>query len=86
MKSNVATALGNWGLRPPLGDGELCAHLTQCGVGRIKMKCVGRSRCVGAGRIKMKLGKFHLDPSNRLATIHQRYRQDTTGQTQTTVR
>jgi len=29
--------------------------------------------------------KFHLDPSNRLATIHQRYRQ--TGQTgQTTVR
>jgi len=27
--------------------------------------------------------KFHLDPSNRLATIHQRYtdRQDRTGQT-----
>jgi len=25
--------------------------------------------------------KFHLDPSNRLAAIHQRYRQDGTGQT-----
>jgi len=25
--------------------------------------------------------KFHLDPSNRLATIHQRHRQDRTGQT-----
>jgi len=25
--------------------------------------------------------KFHVDPSNRLATIHQRYRQDRTGQT-----
>jgi len=24
--------------------------------------------------------KFHLDPSNRLATIHQCYRQDRTGQ------
>jgi len=31
--------------------------------------------------------KFHLDPSNRLATVHQRHRQDgQTGQTgQTTV-
>jgi len=30
--------------------------------------------------------KFHLDPSNRLATIHQRYRQDRTGQDrQTTI-
>jgi len=30
--------------------------------------------------------KFHLDPSNRLATVHERYRQDKTGQTgQTTV-
>jgi len=25
--------------------------------------------------------KFHLDPSNRLATTHQRYKQDRTGQT-----
>ena len=25
--------------------------------------------------------KFHLDPSNRLATIHQRYRQDSTDRT-----
>jgi len=25
--------------------------------------------------------KFHLDPSNRVATIHQRHRQDMTGQT-----
>jgi len=25
--------------------------------------------------------KFHLDPSNRLATVHQRYRQDTIDRT-----
>ena len=30
--------------------------------------------------------KFHLDPSNSLATIHQRYRQDRTGQTGQTER
>ena len=27
--------------------------------------------------------KFHLDPSNRLATVHERYRQDRTGQDRT---
>ena len=49
----------------PLGEGELGPHLTQCGQGR--------------GLPAVLHAKFHLDPSNRLATIHQRYRQ--TGQT-----
>ena len=40
-----------------------CRHLTQCGR--------PRPTCMHA--------KFHLDLSNRLATIHQRYRQDMTG-------
>ena len=30
--------------------------------------------------------KFHLDPSNRLATIHQRYRQTDTGQRSDSIR
>jgi len=50
----------NWGLRPPLGEGELGLHLTQCGQAEAYLHA-----------------KFHLDPSNRLATIRQRY----TGQT-----
>jgi len=29
--------------------------------------------------------KFHLDPSNRLATVHERHRQDRTDRTETTV-
>ena len=50
--------------------GELGPHRTQCGQGRGLPPC----------RIK-----FHLDPSNRLATMYQRYRQ--TGEDrQTTVR
>jgi len=28
--------------------------------------------------------KFHLDPSNRLATVHERYRQDRTDRTDRT--
>jgi len=47
--------------------GEVCPHLTQCGLG---------------GGLYLH-AKWHLDPFNRLATIHQRYRQ--TGQTRTTV-
>jgi len=50
----------NWGGQCPFGGGELGPHLTQCGQGR------GLPACQV---------KFHLDPSNRLATIHQRYRQ-----------
>ena len=51
-----------------LGGGKLGLHLTQC-----------------CQRVEAYLqAKFHLDPSNRLATVHQRYRQ--TGQDrQTTV-
>jgi len=57
------------GLRPFWG-GELGPHLTQCGQGR------GLSAC------QLPTAKFHLDPSNRLATVHQRYRlTDRTGQT-----
>jgi len=48
----------------PLGEGELGPHLTQCGQGR------GLPACP----------VFHLDPSNRLATVHERYRQDRIGQ------
>jgi len=44
----------------PLGEGELGPHLTQC--------CQGRPAYLHA--------KFHLDLSNRLATVHERYRQD----------
>jgi len=46
----------------PLGDGELGPHLTQY---------VARANAYLQA-------KFHLDPSNRLATVHERYRQ--TGQ------
>jgi len=41
--------------------GELRPHLTQCRLGR--------------GLPRYLRTKWHLDPSNRLATIHQRYRQ-----------
>ena len=44
----------------PLGEGELGPHLTQCGKGR---------------GLPAWNAKFHLDPPDRLATIHQRYRQ-----------
>ena len=46
-----------------MGEGELGLgpHLTQCGQGR------GIPAC--------QLAKFHLDPSNRLATVHERHRQ-----------
>jgi len=51
----------------PCGEGELDPHLTQC----------------GQGRGLYLHAKFHLDPSNRLATVHERYRQTgrQTGQT-----
>ena len=53
----------------PLGEGELGPHLTQRGHGR----CLRAEAYLHA--------KFHLDPSNRVATMHQRYRQtDRTGQ------
>jgi len=45
----------------PLGEGELGPHLTQCGQDR------GLPAC--------QLAKFRLDPSNRLATVHERHRQ-----------
>jgi len=51
----------NWEGAVPLWKLELGPHLTQCGQGR------------GLGYLH---AKFHLDPSNPLATIHQRYRQD----------
>jgi len=41
--------------------GELRPDLTQCRLGR------------GTAYVRT---KWHLDPSNRLVTIHQRYRQD----------
>jgi len=48
-------------------------HLTQCGLGGWAETYVH--------------AKFHLDPSNHLATIHQRYRQtDRQTDRQTTVR
>jgi len=47
----------------PLSVGELGPHITQCRLGRGLPP----------------YAKWHLDPSNRLATIHQCYRQ--TGQT-----
>jgi len=50
------------GVCAPLGEGELGPHLTQCGQGRGLYLHV----------------KFHLDPSNRLATVHERHRQDRT--------
>ena len=49
----------------PLGEVDLGPHLTQC----------------DQGRGLYLHAKFHLDPSNRLATIHQRHRQDRTGMT-----
>ena len=54
------------GLCPFFVGVELGPHLTQCGRGP-------RPTYVRA--------KFHLDLSSRLATIHQRHRQDRTGQT-----
>jgi len=48
----------------PLWGGELDPHLTQ----------YGRANAYNHAKFK-----FHLDPSNGLATIHQRYRQS--GQT-----
>ena len=43
----------------PFGEGELGPHLTQC----------------GQGRGLYLHAKFHLDPSNRLVTVHERDRQ-----------
>jgi len=48
----------------PLGEGELGPHLAQSGQG------------LGLGLYMH--AKFHLDPSNRFATVHERHRQ--TGQ------
>jgi len=48
----------------PFWERELGPHLTQCGR--------GRGLCLHA--------KFHFDSRNRLATIHQRYSRDRTGQ------
>jgi len=42
-----------------LGEGELSPRLTQC----------------GQGRGLYLHAKFHLDPSDRLATMHERHRQ-----------
>jgi len=50
----------NWGVCPYGGGGGLGPHLTQC----------------GQGRGVYLHAKLHLDPSNRLATVHQRHRQD----------
>jgi len=44
----------------PFGEGQLGPHLTQC----------------GHGRGLYLRAKFQLDPTNRLATIHQRFGQD----------
>jgi len=56
----------------PLGEGELGPHLTHCGQGRPAEAYLH--------------AKFHLDPSNPLATIHQCYRQTEGQDRQTTVR
>jgi len=53
----------------PLGEGKLGPHLTQCGQSRGLYLHV----------------RFHLDPFNRLAKIHQRHRQSGADR-QTTVR
>jgi len=53
------TWIENWGGAVPLWEGELGPHLTQC------------DRDQGL----YLRAKFRLDPSIRLATIHQRYRQ-----------
>jgi len=50
-------------LCPLFRESELGPHLTQYGQGRAKPYL---------------RDKFHLDPSNRLATIHQRHRQGRT--------
>jgi len=47
-----------WGTAVPLSVGELDPHLIQC----------------GRGRGLYLHTTFHMDPSNRLATIHQRHR------------
>jgi len=44
----------------PLGEGELGPYLTQC----------------GQGQGLYLRAKFRLDPSNRLAKVHEHYRQD----------
>jgi len=61
-----------WGLLSLLG--ELGPHLTQCG------------RWPVAGAEANPHAKFHLDPCNRLAKIHQRCRQDRRGQDRQTDR
>jgi len=48
----------------PLWEGEQGCHLIQCGQ--------------GWGLPAIPHAKFHIDPSNCLATVHQRYRQDRT--------
>jgi len=49
----------NWGVAVPLRGGELGPHPTQCGY---RAEAYLRA-------------KFHFDPSNRLATAHERHRQ-----------
>jgi len=48
------------GAAVPLSEEEMGPHLTQCGMGRGLYLHI----------------MWHLDPSNRLATIHQRYKTD----------
>jgi len=52
----------NWGVMPLWGRGG-GPHLTHCGQGR--------------GGLPYLHAKFHLDPSSRLATVHQVHRQTT---------
>jgi len=52
----------NWVGAVPIWGGGAGSHLTQCG------QVEGLPAC--------QLAKFHLDPSNRLATVHERQRQD----------
>ena len=60
----------------PFGEGELGQHL----------RAGSASNTIMAGAEAYLHAKFHLDPkSNRLATVHQRYRQ-TDRQDRTTVR
>jgi len=52
------------------GEGRGCAPLGEGELGPHLTQC-------GQGRAYLH-AKFHLDPSNRLATVHERYRQDRT--------
>ena len=54
----------------PFGEGDLGGHLTKC----------------GQGAEAYLRAKFHLDPCNRLATVHERYKQPGLQQSQIYVR